>query len=44
MGNDHVYVMDKLIGQCRQAYQARTPLIMVDTEEIELMRRLAHGL
>ncbi|MDY4953734.1 MAG: AAA family ATPase [Candidatus Onthomonas sp.] len=41
MGNDHVYVMDKLIGQCRQAYQARTPLIMVDTEEIELMRRLA---
>ena len=34
-------VMDRLIAQCRQAYQARMPLIMVDTDEIELMRRLA---
>lgn len=34
-------VMEKLIRQCRQAYQARTPLIFVDTEEIGLMQRLA---
>lgn len=34
-------VMEKLIGQCRQAYQAKKPLIMVDTEDIDLMDRLA---
>ena len=41
MKKDQIRVMDRLIGQCREAYQARTPLIMVDTEEVELMRRLA---
>lgn len=41
MEKNAVRVMDQLIGQCREAYQARTPLIMVDTEELELMRRLA---
>lgn len=41
MGQKRLRVMEKLIAQCRQAYQARVPLIMVDTEEVELMRRLA---
>mgnify|MGYP005766673321 FL=1 len=41
MKKDQIRVMDRLIGQCHEAYQARTPLIMVDTEEVELMRRLA---
>lgn len=41
MDTNRVKVMDKLTQQCRQAYQAHVPLIMVDTEEIELMRRLA---
>lgn len=41
MSKDHERVLSKLISQCRQAYQARTPLIMVDTDEIELMDRLA---
>ena len=41
MEQKQMKVMDKLIAQCRQAYQARMPLIMVDTDEIELMRRLA---
>lgn len=41
MNKDHERVLSKLISQCRQAYQARVPLIMVDTDEIELMDRLA---
>ena len=43
MEKDRVYVLDRLIEQCRQAYQAKTPLIMVDTEETELMWRLAEN-
>jgi len=34
-------VMEELIDRCRQAYQGKMPLIMVDTERIELMDRLA---
>ena len=34
-------VLEQLIRDCRKAHQARVPLIMVDTEEIELMDRLA---
>lgn len=34
-------VMEKLIADCTRAHQARVPLIMVDTEEMELMDRLA---
>lgn len=41
MSKDHEHVLSKLIEQCRQAHLARTPLIMVDTDEIELMDRLA---
>ena len=41
MDSSRTKVLDRLIAQCRQAYQAKTPLIMVDTEEIVLMRRLA---
>lgn len=41
MSTEHERVMDKLIARCRQAYQAQKPLIMVDTEDIDLMDRLA---
>lgn len=41
MSKENMRVMEKLIGQCRQAYQAKKPLIMVDTEDIDLMDRLA---
>ena len=34
-------VMEKLVAECRQAYQAKKPLIFVDTEYISLMDRLA---
>lgn len=34
-------VMETLIDQCTQAFLAKKPLIMVDTEEVELMERLA---
>ena len=34
-------VMEKLVEECRQAYQAKKPLIFVDTEYITLMDRLA---
>lgn len=41
MIKESIGVMDKLIRQCRQAYQAKKPLIMIDTEDIDLMDRLA---
>lgn len=41
MSKEYERVMEKLIRQCRQAYAARKPLIMVDTEDIDLMDRLA---
>ena len=41
MKNDRKRVMEKLVGQCLRAYQMKTPLIVIDTEEIELVRRLA---
>lgn len=41
MSKENIRVMDKLIRQCRQAYQARKPLILIDTEDIDLMDRLA---
>ena len=41
MSKETVRVMEKLIGQCRHAFQAKKPLIMVDTEDIDLMDRLA---
>ena len=41
MGKDNMCVMEKLVLQCRQAYFARKPLILVDTEDISLMERLA---
>lgn len=41
MSEENMRVMDKLICQCRQAHQARKPLIMIDTEDIDLMDRLA---
>ena len=34
-------VMEKLVAECRQAYQAKKPLIFVDTEYISLMGPLA---
>lgn len=41
MSKENLRVMEKLIRQCRQAYQARKPLILIDTEDIDLMDRLA---
>lgn len=41
MSKENIRVMEKLISQCRHAYQAKKPLIMVDTEDIDLMDRLA---
>lgn len=41
MNKQHEHVLDKLISQCRKAHLAQTPLIMVDTDETELMDRLA---
>ena len=41
MSQDNMRVMEKLVLQCRQAYYARKPLILVDTEDISLMERLA---
>lgn len=41
MSKENAKVMEKLISQCRQAFQGKKPLIMVDTEDIDLMDRLA---
>jgi len=41
MRKETMRVMEKLISQCRHAFQAKKPLIMVDTEDIDLMDRLA---
>lgn len=41
MSKENMRVMDQLIRQCRQAYQAKKPLILIDTEDIDLMDRLA---
>ena len=34
-------VMKKMIDRCRIAFQAKQPLIFIDTEEQELVRELA---
>lgn len=41
MSNEKVTVMQQLVATCREAHQARVPLIFVDTEEFILMDRLA---
>ena len=41
MSKENMRVMEKLIRQCQHAHLARKPLIMIDTEDIDLMDRLA---
>lgn len=42
MAKDEMHtVMDTVIGDCRRAYESRTPLIMIDTVEYELVEEIA---
>lgn len=41
MSKENMQVMQTLIRQCKQAFQAKKPLILIDTEDIDLMDRLA---
>ena len=34
-------VMERIIARCRRAFDAKTPLIMIDTEELELVNEVA---
>ena len=34
-------VMERVMDDCRRAYQSRTPLIMIDTMEYELVEDVA---
>ncbi len=41
MAEEKIRVIEKLSAQCQRARQAQKPMIMVDTEEIEVMELLA---